>query len=94
MPRWTGEASASRTEKNEWRRFLSALRAHEKGHLELVVRHLGNVDTQLVGKSIAAARDRWTKVLAALKAASEAYDSATDHGRRQGTYIDVHVGAA
>lgn len=92
MPRWSGEAAARRAEKDEWRRFISALRTHEKGHLELVVRHLGDADTQLVGKSVEAARDRWTQVLAGLKAASEAYDRATDHGRRQGTCI--HVDAA
>jgi predicted secreted Zn-dependent protease len=92
MPRWAGEASARPAEKNEWNRFLSALRAHEKGHLELVVRQLKDVDAQLVGKSIAAARDRWMQALEALNATSEAYDRATDHGRRQGTCI--HVDAA
>jgi predicted secreted Zn-dependent protease len=94
MPRWTGEAPARAAEKQEWRRFLSALRAHEQGHLALVAQHLADADMRLVGTSIAAVRTRWKQLLAALKAASDAYDRTTDHGRRQGAWIDVGVIAA
>jgi predicted secreted Zn-dependent protease len=94
MPRWTGEASATPAERNEWRRFLSALRAHEQGHLELVHRHLGAIDTQLIGASAKGARERWSQSLAALAAASDAYDRATDHGRLRGTRLHFGGGAA
>jgi predicted secreted Zn-dependent protease len=94
MPRWTGVGAASRAEKNEWTRFVAALHEHEEGHLARVVRQFSNVDEQLIGKSIAAAQKKWKQVLMALKASSETYDRATDHGRRFGTRIDVRVGAA
>jgi predicted secreted Zn-dependent protease len=94
MPRWIAEASAPAAERNEWRRFLSALQAHEQGHLELVHRHLGAVDTRLVGASVTVAMARWSQSLAALTAASDAYDRATDHGRLRGTCLHIGGGAA
>jgi predicted secreted Zn-dependent protease len=93
MPRWNGFASASAAEQREWRRFVDALRDHEQGHLDLVVRHLSDVDQRLIGRTTANAESAWRRALAALDAATKEYDRETDHGRRQGTSIDVSVGA-
>jgi predicted secreted Zn-dependent protease len=89
MPQWSGYASASQSEKDEWDRFCAALRAHEQGHLSIVSDQLSGVDARLVGLSSDAARDAWNDALAALGAASDAYDVATDHGRNQGTVITL-----
>lgn len=91
MPQWTGFASAPKAEKDEWRRFCAALHAHERGHIDLVVEHLSNIDERLVGKSVSAARRVWEQALAALESASQAYDRRTDHGRNQGTIIEVGI---
>ncbi len=93
MPRWSGFASAPVAEQEEWRRFSAALRAHEHGHLDLVVEHLSQVDERLIGRSRAAAQAEWEQALAVLEAASQAYDRATDHGRNEGTRIDIGVDA-
>ncbi|MGB8645246.1 MAG: DUF922 domain-containing protein [Anaerolineae bacterium] len=93
MPHWSGYSSASQAEKDEWDRFFAALQAHEQGHLDLVMQHLDHVDEPLVGKSVDGAAQVWQSALAALLSASRAYDGQTDHGRNQGTIIDVSVGA-
>ena len=91
MPHWTGYHSAPLEEQDEWTRFCAALRDHEQSHLELVRRHLTDVDRQLVGNSVTAAERSWEQALARLKSASQAYDGETDHGRRQGTIINFGI---
>jgi predicted secreted Zn-dependent protease len=91
MPRWTGYTGALAAEQREWDRFYEALLAHERGHLALVVEHLCNIDQRMVGQSEAGARGTWQDALDALRAASDAYDAETDHGRSTGTIIDVGV---
>jgi predicted secreted Zn-dependent protease len=89
MPRWPGCASAPDADQGEWRRFLAALQAHEQGHLDLVLQHLSNIDERLVRQSPAGARRVWDDALGALQSASDSYDRDTDHGRNQGTIIEV-----
>jgi predicted secreted Zn-dependent protease len=91
MPRWTTLSAAHPVEQIEWKRFCGALRAHEQGHIDLVVRHLSTVDRELVGKTTAAAQRSWEQALAQLESASRAYDHATDHGRKHGTIINASV---
>jgi predicted secreted Zn-dependent protease len=93
MPRWSGYESASEADKREWDRFCAALRTHEQGHLQLVRHHFADLDQRLAGKTPAAARRLWTAALAALEGASRNYDRDTDHGRQQGTIIDLAVDA-
>jgi predicted secreted Zn-dependent protease len=91
MPDWSGYATVSQAEKDEWDRFCAALRAHEQGHIQLVLDNLSGIDEQLVGKSASDAAQAWSDALAGLKSASDAYDDSTDHGRNQGTTIDISV---
>jgi predicted secreted Zn-dependent protease len=91
MPDWSGYATASQAEKDEWDRFCAALRAHEQGHIQLVLDNLAGIDGQLVGKSVSDAAQAWNDALVGLKSASDAYDQSTDHGRNQGTTIDISV---
>jgi predicted secreted Zn-dependent protease len=92
MPRWTGRPSAPAAEQAEWTRFCDALREHEQGHIDLVMEHLSGVDERLLGQSVTAARRIWQQALESLEAASGAYDRQTDHGRNQGTVIDISIG--
>ena len=91
MPHWSGFGKAHPIEQAEWTRFCTALREHEQGHLDLVVRHLSTIDRVLVGKSVAAAQRSWEQALRKLASASQAYDRATDHGRKHGTIINADV---
>jgi len=91
MPRWSSYETAPEAEQSEWDRFCSALRAHEQGHIDLVVEHLHDIDERLVGKSASAAQQVWAKALDSLESANSAYDQETDHGRNEGAVIDVTV---
>jgi hypothetical protein len=89
MPRWQGYASAPQGERDEWDRFFSALEAHEQGHIDLVKRYLSGIDEQMAGQSSDVARQIWANALQDLQSASDSYDEETDHGRNQGTTINV-----
>jgi hypothetical protein len=88
MPRWREYGSASQPEMDEWDRFFAALLAHEQGHIDLVTQHLSGIDEQM-GQSPDAAKHVWAGALADLQAASDSYDVDSDHGRNQGTTIDL-----
>jgi predicted secreted Zn-dependent protease len=90
MPRWSSYDSAQEADQREWDRFFSALQAHEQGHVDLVLQHLTKIDEQLLGQSPSGAAEIWRDALDTLKAASDAYDHDTDHGRNQGTIIDLN----
>lgn len=93
MPRWPGYTTASAAERREWDRFWAALHQHELGHVDLVKSQLCGIDAQLLGESADSARQIWDNALDALRSANEAYDLETDHGRAQGTVIDLNVAA-
>jgi predicted secreted Zn-dependent protease len=91
LPSWSEYGSASQAEQSEWDRFCGALRAHEQGHIDLVHEKFSDVDVRMLGKSPGDAKQAWHEAQAALQSASDAYDDVTDHGRTNGTVIDVRV---
>jgi len=94
MPHWVGYADASQPMKDEWDRFWHALDAHEQGHFDLVVSCLAQLDQVLVGQPVSDVQRVFNDAVAALNAASSAYDVQTSHGVTQGTTIDLDVEAA
>ena len=92
MPRWPEYTSAARPCREEWDRFWVALGHHEDGHITLVRQHLDGLHRNLRGRSEAEAQQAWSDALSGLATASQTYDAQTDHGRNQGTVIDVSVG--
>jgi len=94
MPRWRGYTTATEPERREWDRFWTALQAHELGHVDLARSHMCVVDSALIGETLDSARQKWSDALDALRNASDAYDQDTDHGRTQGTVIDVSAGTS
>jgi predicted secreted Zn-dependent protease len=94
MPHWQGYDSASQPMRDEWDRFWRALDDHEQGHFNLVISHLANVDQVLVGQPVGQVQRVFNDIVAALDAASSAYDAQTSHGLTQGTTIDLDVEAA
>lgn len=91
MPEWTTCGSASQPEKDEWDSFLRALESHEQGHLDLVRQHLSDIDEQMAGQSLNEAASIWSGALSDLEMASDDYDRQSDHGRNQGTVINLDV---
>ena len=89
LPQWDGYDSATPTAQAEWDRFLAALEAHERGHLDLVDQQLRDLDTKMIGHSVHDAQQAFNTALAALQTASNTYDAGNDHGRNAGTVIDV-----
>jgi len=89
MPHWTEYSAATAAEQAEWDRFVEALRAHEQGHIDLVVTYTENADVMLEGLDEHAAAARWQENLYALQQASDQYDTGNDHGRNAGTTIEV-----
>jgi Bacterial protein of unknown function (DUF922) len=89
MPRWVEYGSASQPEKDEWDRFIAALEAHEQGHIDIVKQQLSGIDEQMAGPSPDAAKQIWQNALSDLQSASDNYDAQSDHGRNQGTIIDL-----
>jgi predicted secreted Zn-dependent protease len=89
MPYWQGFADATQPMKDEWDRFWRALDTHEQGHFDLVRTHLETVDQVLVGQLVGNVQRVFNDVVAALDAASSAYDAYTSHGLTQGTSIDL-----
>ena len=94
MPQWQGYDNASGPMRDEWDRFWHALDTHEHGHFELVTTHLANLDQALVGLPDADVQRVFNDALAALDAASSAYDAHTSHGLTHGTSIDLDAEAA
>jgi predicted secreted Zn-dependent protease len=94
MPRWQGYADASQSMKDEWDRFWRALETHEQGHFDLVTSYLSNLDLVLVGHAVDDVQRVFTDAIAALDAASSAYDVHTSHGVTQGTILGLGVEAA
>jgi predicted secreted Zn-dependent protease len=85
MPGWTHVSRRPREEREEWQRFLRALRAHEDGHFE-IFRREGAVAYERIRSARAG---RINDVRAAeerrIDGLSHAYDLRTDHGLSQKT---------
>jgi predicted secreted Zn-dependent protease len=83
MPVWTSYSLRPEAERREWDRFYGALLEHEHGHIAIIKREAQTTYTRL----LAATRDTIKNVAEQEKQridrANAAYDSQTDHGRRQ-----------
>ena len=89
LPDWSGYSSARPAEQHEWDRFRYALTTHENGHIDLVQTHLAGLDSRMVGEAKSHGLALYQEALDGLNAASRAYDSQTNHGRNNGTMIDI-----
>ena len=83
MPVWTSYPRRPEAEKREWDRFYRALLWHEQGHIAIIKREAQTTYTRL----LAATKDTINNVAEQetqrIHRANAAYDSQTDHGRRQ-----------
>jgi predicted secreted Zn-dependent protease len=89
MPHWVENSHAPHAEQAEWERFLTALHAHEQGHIDLVHTYLEHVDGHMVHMDEAAAAQVWNDTFTNLQAASDQYDASNGHGTTAGTTINL-----
>lgn len=89
LPHWANATSRPQAERDEWERFMGALRNHEQGHVDLAVTYLEHADTLLNGYDEHTAATQWQDNLDALQQMSDQYDASNDHGRSAGTTITV-----
>jgi predicted secreted Zn-dependent protease len=91
MPGWPGLKNQSKAVRKEWRRFWKALREHELGHVNIAKEKLKNFADNLQGLTEEEAKNILKHKKKELQDASDAYDAKTDHGRKEGTEINVDV---
>jgi predicted secreted Zn-dependent protease len=93
LPHWDGYDAAGHAAQHEWHRFWTALEAHERGHLDIAEELFRDLEEHLVGKSAGRAQRVFDHAVHAVQTASDVYDRHNDHGRTEGTVIDVGVDA-
>jgi predicted secreted Zn-dependent protease len=85
LPEWSGYATRPQREKDEWDRFLRALRAHEDGHIAIFRREAPTAYERVRRARPATITAVLARETRRIRALSDAYDHQTDHGRRQQT---------
>jgi hypothetical protein len=91
MPTWPGATKLSPAAKAEWKRAYAAVMVHEQHHVDLARQHLQDLHTKLIGKTEAKAGEIFTGAFEKLKEASDDYDTATDHGKTEGTDLNTSI---
>jgi len=91
MPEWSPPESVGPLARAEWTRWREALLRHEQGHIQLVHRYFDGLAARMIGQPPRTVRRLFETAKRMLARASRDYDAATDHGRKTGTIIDVHV---
>ena len=84
FPRLAADARLSKRDRAAWDRFVTALEAHEAGHLALAHKAAADAKAALDGGECAATRVAAQAVLDAASQAQVAFDKETAHGQRTG----------
>ena len=85
MPEWPNAVHRPDPEKNEWNRFLRALRVHEDGHIAIFRRESSLTYRRLLAATPATINDVLGTEETRIRGLSDRYDVRTDHGRTQQT---------
>lgn len=96
MPKWRGaEKPGSASLKARWQKFVDAVKRHEDGHREHGIKAGAEIEKALLAVKPAsncedldkAANAAGEQVIDKYRKRDEAYDQATDHGRKQGVTL-------
>jgi len=85
MPEWPNAANRPDAERNEWNRFLRALRVHEDGHIAIFRREAPATYQKLLAATPGTINRELRSERARIQGLSDDYDTRTDHGRTQQT---------
>lgn len=93
MPRWRGPGrrQASDAARTEWDRCMGALEVHENGHADRAREWAPRLRDALLGQPEDALPDLWEQTKAQHEEAQAAYDAETNHGRTQGSDLNLSV---
>jgi predicted secreted Zn-dependent protease len=88
--------NATTAQQERFNALLAALRVHEMGHYEIARRAAADIESGILSMPQmntcaalqAAANERGTETLDQYKAIERKYDVDTDHGRKQGAWLD------
>lgn len=94
LPRWANFLTASDADREEWGRFMRALRVHEQGHVDLAHRFIENIDPQdrqVTGATMQEIQENLTwlgeELRTSLQIEHDLYDERTGHGATQGATL-------
>lgn len=85
MPVWTKVAGRPTAERNEWNRFMGALRHHEDGHIRICRTEAPRTYERLTRATASTINDVLDRERARIQALNDAYDTRTGHGTTQNT---------
>ena len=91
MPSWSPPSTMLPKARAEWARWYAALQAHEQGHITRVHEVYDGLAKRMIGKSLSAAGTLFTTANTSMQPTSDAYDTATGHGLKTGTILDVGI---
>jgi predicted secreted Zn-dependent protease len=83
MPVWTRYSGRPEAERREWDRFYRALLEHERGHIAIFRREAKTTYARLLAATAATIGNVLEQETQRIQRLSDAYDSQTDHGRKQ-----------
>jgi predicted secreted Zn-dependent protease len=101
VPRWRPPRSAPEALAAEWDRYLAAVEAHERGHVDIAIEAARTLLRELEAlarfhdlKALrAAASEAAVAVIAAAHEEERAYDASSEHGALQGAWLSDGEGA-
>ncbi len=84
LPHWTPPEDAPEALLQKWEKYMQALMAHEKGHVDNVVAHYTAVVAAIKKADCATAEENARAVLDQIRQQEEFYDAVTSHGLSRG----------
>lgn len=84
MPRWMPPQDASPALIEKWNKYMLALTAHEKVHVDNVIANLPNVINTIRRATCSTAETQAQGILSGIRLNDTNFDSTTDHGATQG----------
>lgn len=85
MPTWTQAVRRPQAERDEWERFLRALRVHEDGHIAICRPEAPTTYERLLAATPDTINDVLNEETERIRALNRAYDTRTGHGTTQQT---------
>lgn len=88
MPRLLGEDTLAPELRTRWRRYITALEAHEAGHIRYAFEHIGDVKAAIAASTCDTANSAADAAIAVLVERDLEYDRATRHGLDEGVRFE------
>jgi predicted secreted Zn-dependent protease len=84
LPHWTPPDDAPEALVEKWEKYMQALIAHEKGHVDNVVAHYMAIVSAIKNADCYTAEENAKAILEQIRREEEFYDAVTSHGMKRG----------